>query len=182
MIDYLSDLGQAIVNAGIAGLAVATTGRTAPTGYVVHAPVVCDINCGTGQLTVHLAQVFLSAQDDESTNARPFPGNCCAGVWKATFVLTLLRCIGNLDAAGRPVTSTTQADDASDLLEDLWALLTQLDDQMNAGTLFPVSEFPGVRCQDITVGVAVPIPIEGNCAGWEIPLTVRLNDAGPTGS
>ncbi len=180
--DYIGDMADALVSAGVAGLAQATTGRAAPTGYRVHAPVVCDLNCGSGQLTVHLSQVFLAPLDDEVTVGRPFPGNCCAGIWKATFVMTLLRCISNLDASGRPVASTVQDGDAADLMEDLWALLTQLDDQIEAGTLFTASEFPGIRCEDITVGFAVPKEIEGNCGGWEIPITVRMNDSGPTGS
>lgn len=182
MIGYLSNMADAILAAGSAGLVIGTTGRPAPVAYLVHEPVVFDQFCTDGQLTVQLRRVYLAPLGDEAVNFRPFPGNCCAGIWKAEFRLSLIRCITNLDSQGQPASTTIQDSDATALMEDLWALLTQLDDQLEAGTLFMESQFPGVRCQDVTVGEAIPIPIEGNGAGWEIPITVRLNDSGPTGS
>ena len=179
--DYLEDMATQLVAAGLAGLASATTGTAPPVGYVIHSPSVGDNCCDSGQLTVHLAEVFLTDMADEGPHI-PFPGNCCAGIWKATFVVTLLRCVRNLTADGKPAASSAQASDAGDLLVDLWALLTQLDDQIEGDTLWPAAEFPGIHCADITLGRAEPVPIEGNCAGWTIPITVRLNDAGPTGS
>lgn len=182
MIAYLAQIGDAILNAGSAGLVVGTTGRPAPTAYLVHEPVVFDQFCEDGQLTVSLRRVFLAPLGDESANTPPWPGNCCAGIWKAEYVLTLIRCVTNLDTQGKPAPTATQDADATALMEDLWALLTQLDDQLEAGTLFDPAQLPGIRCQDVTVGEAIPVPIDGNGAGWEIPITVRLNDSGPTGS
>lgn len=171
----LDTIAGAILDAAVAGLAVATTGRAAPgTSYVSHGPPTGEHCCDDGYLTVHLDRLETAPSLDGD-----FPQVPCALLPYAHYIITLGRCVPQLGDS-MTTTSVPAADldaAAADLLEDLWALWTELADRIKAGTLVD-----GTACRDVRLGEALPLEESGACAGWVIALRVLVNDAGPTGS
>jgi hypothetical protein len=172
---YLAECADALLAAGIAALAQETTGRAPPaTSYLSHGEPTPD-HCG--EITVHLESVGHEPPRGDSGIQQS-----CQLVASPTFVISLFRCVTNLnDSAANPFPSGDALDtDAASLLEDLWALLTELYDRIAAGTLVP--GLGEDDCENVTVGEVAPIETEGDVAGWRIPVTLSANDLGPTGS
>ncbi len=170
-ISYLADCADALLAATLAGLAEATTGRPPPaTSYLSHGEPVPD-HCG--EVTVHLESVgHLRERGDDLVQS-------CQVLAEPTFVISIFRCATNLGDGPNPLPDADDLDtDAASLLEDLWAVLTELYDRIAAGTLIPGQD----ECRDVTIGIALPVEQQGDVAGWTIPVTVTANDQGPVGS
>lgn len=171
----LDEYAGSILNAAVAGLALATTGRAPPgSSWVSHGPPALEHCCDDGQVTVHLDR--LEVQPPEADTGVQIP---CAIVFVAHYVITLARCVPVLgDSMTETAVPAADLDIAAgDLLEDLWALVTELRDRIRANTLIVET-----NCRDVRLDDATPLDESGGCAGWLVPLSVRVNDAGPTGS
>lgn len=176
-VDYLADCATALLNAGRAALAEATTGRTEPASrYVSHDAPIADYVCATGQLTVHLANIS-HVPDAGSTEA----WQTCVIIPTALWVVSLYRCHPGLrDDASDPLpTESEERTAALNLLSDAWALLTEFYDRLAAGTLLP-----GVDSSDcdVTIGPLEPAESQAKAEGWTFTVSHVLNDTGPIGS
>lgn len=170
-IAYLGDVAQALLDAGTAALATATTGRPLPKHrYITHARPALS-GCCDGVLTVHLGEI---THGERYVTDQP---QSCAVLHEPTFVITVARCWPTPEAGAVP--SDDALDDAAVvLLEDLWALLTELADRIGACSLFSGM----AACKDASIVDVMPLEAEGGCAGWEIRVRLTTNDAGPVGS
>lgn len=176
-VSYLADVADALLAAALAGLAEATTGRPPPaTSYLSHGEPVPD-HCG--EVTVHLESVGHEPERFTSQGVSGGGFQSCQVVASPRFVISIFRCATNLGDGTNPLPSGDALDsDAADLLDDLWAVLTELYDRMAACTLVPGQS----DCEDVSIEVAVPIEQQGDVAGWAIPVVVTANDQGPAGS
>lgn len=173
MVGYLATLAEQYLDAGRAALVADTTGHDPPAHvFLSHGEPVADHCCDGGQLTVHLETAW-----DEIVRRGDTRQARCTIEPRATFVLTLYRCYPGLTKAGNPPKAEALDGASENLLIDLWAIETEIFDRIAENTLFT-----GVSCAEITLGDITPIADEGGCAGWTIPVTVELNDRGPSGS
>lgn len=170
---YLANCAQALLDGALAGLAVASTGRAAPSTVVLsHGEPPLEWCCDDGMLTVHLPNVthnlaFRTEQPQVPCGVEP----------RVTFVITVARCWPTMDDQGR-LSSAAVDTAAADQLEDLWCLLTELYDRLAAKTLFPGQ----TTCDEAEIGEATPLDAEGGCAGWTVEVFMTPNDTGPVGS
>lgn len=175
-VEYLADVAGDLLVAAEAGLALATTGHAPPANvYVTHGPPTGDWCCEDGELVVWLET--MTPQLPPTAGSFPVP-NTCAILWDATYVIALHRCWPTRPD-GKPPTPGELDSAATDLLADLWAILTELYDRARAGNLLGGQECKDVTFEGATIAETQP---EGGCAGWEIRVTVRANDGGPVGS
>lgn len=175
-ITYLSQVADAVLDAAVDALAPATTGRAAITSaYVTHAIPAINRCCDGGQITVHLENV---EHGQQYAATRDMPQHGCGILHNPTFVITYARCWPSFEAGGGDPTIEQWDTAAAELLEDLWALLTELADRIGACTLFPGM----AACDDAAILDAVPLEAQGACAGWVIRVSLTTNDSGPTGS
>lgn len=174
-IGYLDTVATALLDALADALVQATTGRPPPAKvYVSHGLPAHDGCCEGGQATVWLERVeYRPVQDGGGASA----AGCVSDTW-GTFVLEWARCVPTLDDTGAWPSEGDLDVSAGDLLEDLWAVLTELDDRRATGTLVPGHQL----CQGINPGDAVPLEPRGACAGWQVRVDVALQGPGPTGS
>lgn len=175
-VNYLAEIADAILAAGVAALVEATTGRPGPgNAFVSHGPPATDKCCDTGMLTVHLLRLnhHVSFVDE-------LPQSPCGVEHRPTFLLTLARCYPGQDAAGKSPATSTIDSAASDLLEDLWALVTELSDRISSCSLFDGQ----ADCGDAEIGEVAPLdPETTGCGGWTIEVALNgTNDSGPDGS
>lgn len=173
-VGLLNTFAEQILAAAQAALVQATTGHAPPTyAYVAHDLPAADNCCDGGQLTVHLGGL----RRDRHQYGEHEVGDTV--VMKATYIITLMRCVtGMSDSMTDPLPATADIDaDAGDLLIDLWALLTELWDRVDEETLAP-----GLTRFDVEVGDPTPLETEGDCAGWIIPVVIDAFGRGPTGS
>lgn len=177
-VGYYVTLADELLSAAEDALVEATTGHPPPGNtYVSHGPPhLLDHCCESGVLAVHLEEVEHRNAGDMTPYA-PSTGWCAIQCWPR-FVITLGRCSPTFDDRNAVPSPGALDAAASDLLIDLWAILTELYDRMFACTLFATQTI----CEDVEIGNAVPLEAEGGCAGWEVRVAVGCNDAGPTGS
>lgn len=169
-VEYLADTAQSLLDAATAALVPATTGHPLPSAiFVSHGPPAGVVLAAGG---CDLLAVHLEDGVHEPAVGDPTGKQSCQLVGTFTWVITLLRCHPGVQA-----TPDELSDAASDLLIDLWALLTELYDRLDANTLIPVDD----PC-DIKIGEVTALEPEGRVAGWEVRMILVGNDAGPTGS
>lgn len=170
--DYLHERAQDLLDDSLLGLAAARTGHAVPSRvYVSHGTPAVDVCEGsTGQLTVHL---FPSRPIIMTSLAKDGRRQCLVRL-TANFRVQVWRCALSVDDDG-PVGATALGDIDEVLSRDLWSLLTYLHAQRAAGQLFD-----GVStCDVVTIGEPRLLEESGLAAGWEVPVTLDLNDAGP---
>lgn len=184
-VDYLATVAEALLDAGVDALVEATTGHAPPSkAYLCTGPPTGDYCCDGGEIAVWLERaVPLDPGIASSTAvAGQIPQFGCVIVWEATFVVSVHRCYPSTSGNGAaPAVDTIDAA-STDLLVDLWALLTEFTDRLKNETLIPGTA--GQNCRNVTLDVVEPAddgPL-GACAGWELRVIVRLNDHGPVGS
>src|SRR3990167_6788939 len=120
-IEFLAQIGADILDAAVDALALATTGRPAPTHtYLVHGEPAWDHCCDAGQVTVYLESI------DHLNDSSVVDQRSCAIEAHAHWVITALRCHPGLSGTGTKMPTAAELETAAeDLLEDLWALLTE---------------------------------------------------------
>jgi hypothetical protein len=177
---YLGTIADQLLDIIVAGLAEETTGRPAPgTTFISHGvPNRLAYCCEGGYATVYL-DPLRGVEHNPDLGGQTITGahamQQCITIPVGHFVLEWGRCVPKVSEDGWP--SETDIDlSASDLLEDLWAVLTELYDRRASGAL------AGADCGDITIGEAIPLEPAGGCAGWQVRLDLTLDDPGPTGS
>lgn len=168
--DYLDTIAGDILAAALVGLAESRTGIAPPDRvYVSHNIPAVDPCAGNGQLTVHLAGLRL-----QSVANRPAVPRQLLIQPIGDFVIQLWRCHPAFTIGGE-IPSAVELDAAGgQLLTDLWCMETQLFYEQREETLV------SVNCQRVEIGAATPLGPQGSAAGWAIPVTVALSDAGPT--
>ncbi len=178
---YLAEVAQSLLDAAEAGLVQSTTGHAPPThAYVCHGEPTGDYCCDGGELAVWIERMMPVDPGIASTGAvsGQIPQYGCVVLWEATYVVALHRCYPNTSGGGAAPSPAVMHAASSDLMIDLWALLTEYSDRMKAETLIPGG---AQNCRNITLEEVTPAEDgpTGACAGWEFRVTVRCSDAGP---
>lgn len=168
-VNFLDVIATSLLDALVDGLAAATTGHDPPTRtYVSHGPPAWD-GCGDcesgGQATVWLERVEHRGEAAQVCDHEPW----------ATYVLEWAHCVPGLTDAGWPAEDALDVS-AGNLLVDLWAVLTEVYDRAQAGSI------AGQPCSGIEMGDAIPLEPSGQCAGWSVRVTLGIVASGPTGS
>jgi hypothetical protein len=168
---FLADRMQDLLNAAQTALDVARTGNRNP-GRIIrtHGPPAVDI-CSDDLLCVYLAMPGLRLVEVSIGNAQNRMPKKLLPI--ADMNVELWRCTGSLD----PVPAPNVLDGfAAGLANDIWALFTGLQADIDANTLFPGGNFPGTKAM---IQDPNPLPPQGAMSGWRIKVSVPLNDKGP---
>lgn len=166
---YLWDRATELLGKSLLALAQARTGHAPPTRvFVSHGepgapPPECE------QLTVHLFPAKPLRSIDLGKSGR-LQTQCLVAL-VADLRIQVFRCTPSEPVPGEE----TLDDSAAKLLRDLWCMETYLHAERAAGTLFA-----GVgTCEAVTIAEPRLLPDSGAAAGWELPVTLSLNDSGP---
>jgi hypothetical protein len=172
---FLADLSDDLLACALRGLAETRTENPEPDRVFPHHAVPPVDVCvdSTGQLTVHW-DVSRGIHGLAAIPRQPVAPKTCAVLWQGIMVVQLWRCWPGPDQQGTPPPLETVADATDALQRDGWCLLTQVTGEHFAGTLFA-----DVGCEQVTLGSLVPLGPLGNAAGWQMTLTVALEDGGP---
>lgn len=92
------------------------------------------------------------------------------------FKVSLFRCVPSVDDKGNPATAEQLADSAKGLQVDLWAMMTSLYSKIHAHTLYSGQ----IAANDVKAVRVDTINPSGGFAGFEVNLTILLNDKGAT--
>jgi hypothetical protein len=167
---FLDDLAHDLLDCALRGLDETRTGNPEPERVFTHhgvPPVDCP------QLTVHWDPAR-GIHGQAAIPRQPVAPKTCAVVWQGILVVQLWRCWVTMDDQGNPIAPADFSETTAALNRDGWCLLTQVTGEHFAGTLFP-----DVGCEQVTLGPLVPLNPTGQTAGWQMTVTVALEDGGP---
>lgn len=169
--EYLWTRATELLDAATDALAPARTGHPAPTRiFVSHGEPAAPPPGDCEQLTVHLFPPKPITSIDLSKSGRV--QTQCLVLLVANFRIQVFRCTSSEPAPS----GATLDNNAETLLRDLWCMETWLHTQRAAGMIFDDVED---ECAAVTIGEPRLLPDSGAAAGWELPVTLTLNDTGP---
>lgn len=169
---FLDDLANDLLACAVRGLDEDRTQNPEPGRVFTHHGVPpVDACASDGQLTVHwdVTRGVTAVQTPRADHART-----CAVLWQGVLVVQLWRCYRTVDDRGAPISPAAFSTLTAGLNRDGWCLLTQITAEHFAGTLFD-----DVDCGQVNLGPMIPVGPLGNAAGWQMIVTVALEDSGP---
>lgn len=92
-------------------------------------------------------------------------------VFLAQMTATVIRCTPTIDDNLRFPPATALEESANEILADVWAIWNFCRTAVRDGELF----FRESTRREVFFDPAVPVPIEGGSAGWQIPIRVQLD-------
>lgn len=121
------------------------------------------------QLTVHANLAAPAAVGPQTPLARELSG---MRVSLITFVVTLTRCVPQMDAQGNAPTAAAINGSAFGLYADAWTMWCGLDNAMRRKEP-PLFAGP---CRPRMLDEIRAVPEQGSCAGWRVEMRASLND------
>lgn len=166
--DYLDAIARDVLGHANDALTAARTGHAAPTrSYVSHGtPAVPLCSDGTGQVSVHLDHIeyrglVLSAQTPRTKPVVPV----------GDYRIQLWRCVPTLNDDGQAPDADAEGEAAFGLNVDAWCLAPYIARLVAASRLVT-----SVRVGGISVANGRALPRQGMSAGWELGLSVALDN------
>lgn len=165
----LYQLARELLEACEAAVALAPGGPI-PTSFV--SPGSPPFDCPP-MLTVHVGTVGQTDTIPTSPAQQPgFRVQTTGHVNVAAFVVTVLRCTPTLRevAGGFALPSPAKLEQSAEEIEgDLWAIWNHLATLKRQNLLF------AGLCRAAYFDPAIPVPIQGGAAGWQLPVRVELD-------
>lgn len=169
---YVGDRLLELLTACQAGLTLLRSGNAIPSRNLrTHGPPAVDLCVDDGLLAVYLDSPAVLFDRPSVRDARGVGQRHYEPVLR--MVVELWRCVKGLDDSGH-VTVADLDQDASDLADDMWALVTYLGARLDS--TFPTGLGGKVV---MTLGDPVPLPPRGGVAGWRLSIQVPVSDGGP---
>jgi len=165
----LYDAAESLLAA--AATAIAAGGNVAPAvQYVSAGPPAIDC---CDQLTVHVQLHVQVAMREAGSQAIP---QSRPAVQMATFVVTAMRCYPIVEGGVQLRVPDGQKLDAAARVVylDGWALWNGVRTLIRTDRLFP-----GRWCRSVDTGPMTPMPTQGGCAGWQLPVLAEVDGYSP---